>query len=72
MMRSRRIFEDPGWGSHLLVAEAEGFGCGREATTSWAPMDSNKEKGSGGVSFVIPRGQGMLPTEGSGGFDCKP
>lgn len=34
-----------------LVAEAEargfwvGEGGGREATTSWAPMDSNKEKG---------------------------
>jgi hypothetical protein len=35
-------------GAHLLVAGVglEGFGW-REATTSWAPMDSNKERGVG-------------------------
>jgi hypothetical protein len=49
------------------------------AMTSWAPTDWNKKKGWGrgvgarwGISFVIPRGEGKRPTEGSGPHEWKP
>lgn len=60
-------------GAHLLVAEVErprGFWVGEGGNDLVGSNGFEQRKGSGSqvrcVSFVIPRGQGMLPTEGIG------